>query len=148
MWHGISFPVGYLFLAANLIPMVLALAAWKMASRSGIESQVEKGDIRRITDLRVGRGSIAYLVLGSNSPSIASWPAVVCSAHARCGFDCVTHRLSNFLIRQRRGSSCCARQCRHPYPSLLPRVSGPDCVTRTSAGFSGPDPNVTLFIRC
>ena len=39
MWHGVSFPEGYLFLAANLIPMVLALVAWKMASRSGIESK-------------------------------------------------------------------------------------------------------------
>jgi hypothetical protein len=42
MWHGIRFPVGYLFLAANLIPMVLALVAWKMASRSGIESKWRK----------------------------------------------------------------------------------------------------------
>jgi hypothetical protein len=31
--------VGYLFLAANLIPAVLAFVDWKMASRSGIESK-------------------------------------------------------------------------------------------------------------
>jgi hypothetical protein len=42
MWRGVSFPVGYLFLAANLIPLALALVAWKVASRSGIKSKWRK----------------------------------------------------------------------------------------------------------
>jgi hypothetical protein len=42
MWHRVSFPVGYLFLAANLIPAVLAFVDWRMASRSGIESKWRK----------------------------------------------------------------------------------------------------------
>jgi hypothetical protein len=42
MWHGVSFPVGYLFLAANLIPAVLAFFGWKMASRFVTESQWRK----------------------------------------------------------------------------------------------------------
>jgi hypothetical protein len=42
MWHRVSFPVGYLFLAVNLIPAVLAFVDWKMASRSGIESKLRR----------------------------------------------------------------------------------------------------------
>lgn len=42
MWRGVSFPVGYLFLAANLIPLALALVAWRFASRSGIKSKWRK----------------------------------------------------------------------------------------------------------
>ncbi|MGB9419250.1 MAG: hypothetical protein WCB58_23265 [Acidobacteriaceae bacterium] len=42
MWHRVGFPEGYLFLAANLIPAVLAFVGWQMASRSGIESKWRK----------------------------------------------------------------------------------------------------------
>ena len=42
MWRGVSFPVGYLFLATNLVPLALALVAWRIASRSGIKSKWRK----------------------------------------------------------------------------------------------------------
>jgi hypothetical protein len=42
MWHGVSFPTGYLFLAANLIPSVLALVAWGIAMRSSFNRKWRK----------------------------------------------------------------------------------------------------------